>query len=150
MSLFSGLRSVSTVPAGSFVKASFVGAKTVNGPADLSVSTRPAALTAATRVVWSLELTALSTMSLVGNIGAPPTMGSSIFWAETMEALARLNATKASTAKIFFMLVSNLSSVFVWVVPRLDIREERGGWMRGAARLNFRKNIWGAHPIARN
>src|SRR5215813_3782566 len=130
MSLFSGLRSVSTVPAGSFVKASFVGAKTVNGPADLRVSTRPAALTAATSVVWSLELTALSTISLVGYIGAPPTIGSSIFCAEAMEALANPNATKAKTAKILFMFVSNLSSVCDWVGARSDIRDVRGEWMR--------------------
>ncbi len=62
------------MPAGSAANASLVGANTVNGPALLSVSTRPAALTAATSVVWSLELTALSTMSLLANIAAPPTM----------------------------------------------------------------------------
>ena len=74
LSLFSGLSSVSTVPLGSAAKASLVGAKTVNGPGPSSVSTRPAALTAATSVVWSFELTAFSTMFLVGNIGAPPTI----------------------------------------------------------------------------
>src|SRR5688572_4441320 len=41
----------STVPAGNFAKAASVGAKTVNGPAPCSVSARPAALTAATRVL---------------------------------------------------------------------------------------------------
>ncbi len=51
VALFSGLTSVSTVPAGSAANASLVGAKTVNGPGLLSVSTRPAALTAATSVV---------------------------------------------------------------------------------------------------
>src|SRR3954471_19309395 len=74
MGLFSGLSKVSTVPAGSAANAALVGAKTVNGPGPLSVSTRPAAFTAATSVVWSLELTALSMMSLVGYIGAPPTI----------------------------------------------------------------------------
>jgi hypothetical protein len=39
--LFSGLSSVSSVPAGSFANASSVGAKTVNGPGPLSVPTRP-------------------------------------------------------------------------------------------------------------
>src|SRR6185312_12735052 len=72
--LFSGLSRVSTVPLGSAAKASLVGANTVNGPLPSSVSTRPAALTAATRVVWSLELTAFSMMFLVGYIGAPPTI----------------------------------------------------------------------------
>src|SRR6478735_2628384 len=75
IALFSGLSRVSTVPAGNAAKAALVGANTVNGPGLLSVSTRPAALTAATSVVWSLELTALSTMSLVGYIAAPPTIG---------------------------------------------------------------------------
>ncbi|MDQ0022813.1 hypothetical protein J2X90_000591 [Variovorax paradoxus] len=56
-------------------KAAFVGANTVNGPGLLSVPTRPAAFTAATSVVWSFEFTALSTMSFVGSIAAPPTMG---------------------------------------------------------------------------
>src|ERR1700722_20664794 len=72
--LFSGFTSVSTVPAGSLLKAALVGAKTVKGPAPLRVSTRPAALTAATRVVWSLELMAFWTMVLVGYISAPPTI----------------------------------------------------------------------------
>jgi hypothetical protein len=75
VALFSGLSSVSTVPAGSAAKAALVGANTVNGPGLFSVSTRPAAFTAATSVVWSLELTALSTMSFVGYIAAPPTIG---------------------------------------------------------------------------
>jgi hypothetical protein len=42
--LFSGFNSVPTVPAGSFAKASLVGAKTVNGPAPSRVSTSPAGL----------------------------------------------------------------------------------------------------------
>ena len=73
--MFSGLSSVSTVPAGKAAKAALVGANTVNGPGPFKVSTKPAALTAATRVVWSLELTALSMMSLLTSIGAPPTIG---------------------------------------------------------------------------
>ena len=56
--MFSGFNSVSTVPAGSLSNAELVGANTVNGPLLLSVSTSPAALTAATSVVWSAELTA--------------------------------------------------------------------------------------------
>jgi hypothetical protein len=66
---------VSTVPAGNAANAALVGANTVNGPGPLSVSTSPAALTAATSVVWSFELTALSMMSLSADIGAPPTIG---------------------------------------------------------------------------
>src|SRR5262245_59471060 len=71
---FAGCVSVSTVPAGSFAKASFVGANTVNGPGPRSVSTRPAACTAATSVVWSAEFTALSTIVRDGYIAAPPTI----------------------------------------------------------------------------
>src|SRR6059058_5772966 len=65
---------MSTVPAGSLPKAALVGANTVNGPLPSSVSTRPAAFTAATSVVWSLELTAFWMMFLEGNIAAPPTI----------------------------------------------------------------------------
>ncbi|MNN53944.1 hypothetical protein D3C81_1687320 [compost metagenome] len=67
---------MSTVPAGSLPKAAFVGANTVNGPLPCSVSTRPAAFTAATSVVWSAEFTALATIFLAGIIGWPPTMTS--------------------------------------------------------------------------
>ena len=49
--LFSGLTNVSTVPAGSLSNAALVGANTVNRPGPERVSTSPAALTAATRVV---------------------------------------------------------------------------------------------------
>ena len=58
--LLSGFSSVTTVPAGSAATAALVGANTVNGPGPWSVSTSLEALTAATSVVWSLELTALS------------------------------------------------------------------------------------------
>ena len=75
VALFSGFNRVYTVPAGSASNAEFTGAKTVNGPGPISASTRPAALTAATNVVWSLEFTAFSMMFLVSNIGAPPTSG---------------------------------------------------------------------------
>ena len=72
----SGCVSFSTVPFGSFSKAAFVGAKTVNGPGPDRVSTSPAALTAATSVVRFLAWDAFSTIVLLAIIGAPPTMGS--------------------------------------------------------------------------
>ena len=62
------------MPAGSLAKASLVGANTVNGSGPDSVSTSPAALTAATSVVWSFELTAFWMMFFDGYIGAPPTL----------------------------------------------------------------------------
>ena len=50
----------------------------MNGPGPFNTSTRPAACTAATRVVWSLEFMALSMMSLLAYIGAPPTLTSAL------------------------------------------------------------------------
>src|ERR1700743_2434879 len=72
VALFSGFTSVSTVPAGSFAKAALVGANTVNGPLPSRVSTRPAAFTAATSVVWCLEFTAFWMMCFHGYIAPPP------------------------------------------------------------------------------
>src|SRR3954470_22957632 len=54
----------SSVPAGSAAKAASVGAKTVNGPVPWGVSTRPAALTAASSVLNEPASVAVSTMSL--------------------------------------------------------------------------------------
>src|SRR6478736_7263670 len=98
--LFSGFSSVSTVPAGSFLKAALVGANTVKGPSPDSVSTRPAAFTAATSVVWSFELTAFWMMFFDGYIAAPPTI--TVFSAAKLGAVAfipRLSANTAAPAK---------------------------------------------------
>ena len=46
----------------------------MNGPGPDSVSTSPAAFTAATSVVWSFEFIAFSTMFFEGYMGAPPTV----------------------------------------------------------------------------
>src|SRR5882762_326567 len=99
VSLFSGLTRVSTVPAGSLAKASSVGAKTVKGPALLRVSTRPPALTAATRVLWIGELTAFSTMVLVAYMGAPPTSG--FFWAEAEREVMAITAAAMVARNVF-------------------------------------------------
>ena len=53
------------MPAGSAAKAASVGANTVKGPLPWSVSTRPAALTAVSRVLNEPASVAVSTMSLV-------------------------------------------------------------------------------------
>src|SRR5664279_1818749 len=58
------LRRPSSVPAGSAAKAASVGANTVKGPLPWSVSTRPAALTAVSRVLNEPASVAVSTMSL--------------------------------------------------------------------------------------
>jgi hypothetical protein len=50
VSLFSGLRRLVSTPAGSLLKASLVGARTVNGPLSDRVSVKSAALMALTRV----------------------------------------------------------------------------------------------------
>ena len=62
------------MPAGNFANAALVGANTVKGPGPCRVSTRPAAFTAATSVVWSFEFTAFWMMFFEGYIGAPPTV----------------------------------------------------------------------------
>lgn len=62
----------------------------------LSVSTRPAALTAATSVVWSFELTAFSTMVLLGYIAAPPTI--TVSAAKLSVAVTERNAKQAAAA----------------------------------------------------
>ena len=68
----------------------------MNGPGPFNVSTRPAAFTAATSVVWSFEFTALSTMSRDTSIGAPPTIGLSL----CMPSLCMLPACAPSVAAI--------------------------------------------------
>ena len=49
--LFSGFNKLAAVSSGNLSNAAFVGPKTVKAPLLLSVATKPAALTAATRVV---------------------------------------------------------------------------------------------------
>ena len=79
--------------------------------------TRPAAFTAATSVVWSLELTAFWMMFFEGNIAAPPTITvfsldislfiiffSALAGARTLAVMASvLNATADKTAIRFDM-----------------------------------------------
>src|SRR6185503_17313435 len=84
-------------------KAAFVGANTVNGPLLFNVSTRPAAFTAATSVVWSAELTALSMMSFDLNIDAPPTIGLSCWLATVIDATASSTMTN-----ILFTVIPSL------------------------------------------
>lgn len=49
--LFPGFNKLAAVPSGNLSNAAFVSSKTVKGPLLLSVATKPAVLTAATRVV---------------------------------------------------------------------------------------------------
>ena len=135
--MFSGLSSVSTVPAGSFAKASLVGANTVNGPADSSVGTRPAAFTAATSVVWSFELTAFCTMFLDGYIAAPPTILVISAANEGAVLIAPMPSASAATpARAIERMRVMVNSVFsVCVSPwrrHQEIRSAPGLQMRGA------------------
>ena len=63
--LFSGLSRLARTPLGRAANASLLGAKTVNGPLPERVSTRPPALSAATRVERSGVATARSTIDLL-------------------------------------------------------------------------------------
>src|SRR5262249_7480669 len=87
--LFSGFRRSSTVPWGNVLNAALVGAKTVKGPDPCSVSTRAAAFTAATSVVWSFEFIAFWMIFFEGYIGAPPTVTvCSLIWTLVFAAVA--------------------------------------------------------------
>src|SRR5512147_2026468 len=100
--LFSGLSKVSMVPAGSLAKASSVGAKTVNGPAPLRVSTNPAACTAATKVLKRPSATAVSTISIGFGVGSVVAVeaGISVGFGAIVGAgvAAGAQATRAKTA----------------------------------------------------
>ena len=80
------------MPAGSLANAASVGANTVNGPLPLSVSTRPAAFTAATRVLKLPAATAVSTIvpcaAAVGLAGA----FAGAFWTARGEVARRIEA----------------------------------------------------------
>jgi hypothetical protein len=108
--LFSGFNKVSTVPSGKFSKASLVGANTVNGPLPYRVSTRPAAFIAATKVVWSLEFAAFSTMFFCGYIPSPPTITvlAALFIAiSCAKTCLELNAARANV-QLYNIIVSDL------------------------------------------
>src|ERR1700722_3457179 len=97
LALFSGLRRSSMVPGGSLAKAASVGAKTVNGPAPLSVSTSPAALIAATSVLKLPAATAVSTISAF----APPSASTGFL--KPVQAMRHKNDNdKAAREKIDF------------------------------------------------
>src|SRR5512141_893051 len=66
LSLAGSLRSASSVPAGRAANAASVGAKTVKGPAPLSVSTSPAAVAACSSVLKLPAAVAVWTMSPAG------------------------------------------------------------------------------------
>ena len=104
MSLLSGFNRPSTVPAGNAAKAAFVGAKIVKGPVPLRVSTRPAAVTAVTRVVWSADPTAISTTVLDGASSTTSvvesTAVSSVVSSLGALQLAKLVAAKPKRAKV--------------------------------------------------
>merc|ERR1719461_390596 len=70
-SLFSGFNKVGMVSAGSLANASLVGANTVKSPSPLSVSAKPAALTAANKVDRAGVSAAVAAMDFNGaGVGA--------------------------------------------------------------------------------
>lgn len=85
------------MPAGSFANAASVGAKTVNGPLPLSVSARPAACTAATRVLKSPAATAVSTIVACAAGRAAAGAFAGAFWAATGEVARRIEAAMVSS-----------------------------------------------------
>ena len=100
------------------------------------MSTRPAALTAATSVVWMGELTAFSTMVLEGYIAAPPTMGSfmSPIWAVAPNVVSASAARATDARNVFFMMFS-LSILLRIRIPvherSLHLRGAMGDWIAG-------------------
>ena len=82
----------------------------MNGPGPSSVSTRPAAFTAATSVVRFLAAEAFCTMFLVGYMAAPPTMGAFCPKAAT-ESTVKVVAI--STARIRVIFSHPLSNGFI-------------------------------------
>src|SRR6185436_11722012 len=103
-----------------------VGAKTVNGPLPESVSTNPAAFTAATSVVWSAEFTAFSTMFFVLYFGAPPTIGLSPC-AEALRAKGNATADANRIAKrVFLILLPPKLSTNLSNLPDIRARSEGG------------------------
>merc|ERR1712039_968926 len=89
-SLFSGFNKLSKVPSGRAPNASLVGAKTVNGPGELSVSTKSPATTAATKVERSSTDCASSTMLGLASLSAGGRRTPSMMCATPFEA--RLSA----------------------------------------------------------
>ena len=73
--MFSGLSSVSTVPAGSFANAALVGAKTVNGPGTLQRVDQARGLHGGDERGVIRRVHGVLDDVLVGNISLPPTMG---------------------------------------------------------------------------
>src|SRR5208282_5926217 len=148
MSLFSGFNKVSTVPAGSLAKASLVGANTVKGPGPDSVSTRPAALTAATRVVWSFEFTAFWMMFFDGYIGAPPTLTvfSDIVSAQT-GAAAPAAIARTVAAAITAKRLDMMGSIFAIEVVSLRAGGEPPATReRSRGRIEIRPLLMGVSP----
>src|SRR5258708_39135803 len=75
VALYSGFINVASSPAGRRVKASLVGANSVNGPGPDSVVVRPAALIAPTSGVRLGAAAMFSAMVLVSTIATPPNVG---------------------------------------------------------------------------
>src|SRR5579885_1046598 len=111
--LFSGLSSVSSVPDGSAANASFVGANTVYGPGPDSVSTSPAALTAATNVEKSELDEATWTMFWVGADAGAADIAAEPLGLLVLPHAATVRALKATAITARFL--ANFISVLLCV-----------------------------------
>merc|ERR1712160_31392 len=115
--LFSGFNKVSRVPAGKAPKASLVGAKTVNGPAEVSVVTRSPATTAATGVLKESTDWASSTMLRVGAAVSAlrGSITASMMWATPF--VARLSAATTVASRLAPTLTPLASAVILIILP---------------------------------
>ena len=95
--------------------------------------TRPAAFTAATRVVWSFEWIAFSTMFFDGYIGAPPTIlvGSLAKLGSAVAPKARLSAAAPAKANE----VRRFMGCSLLFCPRGEDIGSYGAALRADARL---------------
>jgi hypothetical protein len=117
------------VPAGRAAKASFVGAKTVKGPSPFRVSTRPAAVTAETRVLKRSSEAAMSTIDFGAVVGSmvAASVGAIVGWGMAVGSAVAV-ACGAQAAKIrvktsipnkYFVFIVILSCLkFVYILYR--------------------------------
>jgi hypothetical protein len=101
----------------------------VNGPLPFKVSTKPAALTAATKVVCAFEFMAFSTTFFLANMASPPTITVLAPWA------LRENVTHARIKERAKFLIENfmigwltLKMVSVIVFVSGEQNHLRGEW----------------------
>src|SRR5262245_11654217 len=119
------------------LNAALVGANTVKGPGPCSVSTRPAAFTAATSVVWSFEFIAFWMMFFEGYIGAPPTVTVCSPICALVGVAATAAKTSVATATAVGRVESFMSMLHVLSPPQRLAHEVRSTGRADAAHGYF-------------